>query len=896
VLGIARYRELIEFAPDGTPLIAEGAKFAEPPPPPGEENIPLLGVAVNKVQAGGAINVYALIGSTIGAKVGYVAAYGPMPSLWPPPTRPPIITSQYATSVDLKGAIVKAEINPRFWADTKYYVEYGTDKCSEGGCALQPLPPGVSLNSGIVGSPVATKPVILEGLQPGTVYHYRFVAQSGGGGPVKGVGAGEKENTFVTRSAQGEDAGCGNRAFREGPGSRLADCRAYELVSPIDKNGVDIKPLLEIGGNPAALDQVAVEGSKITYTTSQAFGDAQGAPFVSQYIATRGPGGWSNHGISPAQTVSPVEPAIRTDLEFQAFTPDLCAAVHLDAAEPLLAPGAVPGFPNLYRRQNCGEESFQALTTTTPPNQTPTLFERWTEVQGISTNADCTVFRAKDQLTPDANPGSAAGEGGSNWQVYESCGSTLRVVSVLPDGTATTSSSTAGSGGGTQSKIRFGNVFNAVSADGNRVYWTNSEEKGALFLRQNSKQAQSNIVSGACTQPAKACTVPVSAATKSAFFLAASEDGSKAIYSQEGDLYTFDAATKTSALVAGEVIGFLGASEDVSRYYLVSRAALQPGAVPGAANIYLQDQGQLTYIGELADTDLINLKGYLSPTAAPYRRSSRVSPDGRHLVFTSAAPVTGYDNADAFTGEPAAEVYVYDADSDALHCASCNPSGQRPRGGRPIVNGEPSGTWAAAYVPGYLTQLYGSRAVSDDGRRVYYNSFDPLVAGDTNGRLDVYQWEAPGSGSCSESSSVYSDVNGGCVSLISSGESPTDSRFVDASPDGADVFFATDSSLVEQDTGLIDIYDARVGGGYPPPSSPPTICEGEACQGLPSAPGEAAPASAYFQGAGNVREGSAPKPRCPKGKHRRKGRCVKKKGQAKNPGRHKRAAKQEGAR
>jgi hypothetical protein len=72
------------------------------------------------------------------------------------------------------------------------------------------------------------------------------------------------------------------------------------------------------------------------------------------------------------------------------------------------------------------------------------------------------------------------------------------------------------------------------------------------------------------------------------------------------------------------------------------------------------------------------------------------------------------------------------------------------------------------------------------------------------------------------------------------------------------------------------IYDARVGGGFPPRQANAGECQGEACQPAAVAPNDPTPASAAFQGAGNVKpEG---RPRCPKGKklvqRRGKRRCV----------------------
>ena len=43
----------------------------------------------------------------------------------------------------------------------------------------------------------------------------------------------------------------------------------------------------------------------------------------------------------------------------------------------------------------------------------------------------------------------------------------------------------------------------------------------------------------------------------------------------------------------------------------------------------------------------------------------------------------------------------------------------------------------------------------------------PLVAQDTNGQQDVYEWEREGTGSCT----LGAGVNGGCVYLLSGGDS-----------------------------------------------------------------------------------------------------------------------------
>ena len=155
---------------------------------------------------------------------------------------------------------------------------------------------------------------------------------------------------------------------------------------------------------------------------------------------------------------------------------------------------------------------------------------------------------------------------------------------------------------------------------------------------------------------------------------------------------------------------------------------------------------------------------------------------------------------------------------------------------------------------GLQASYYQSRYLGDSGR-LFFNSADALVAGDGNKKADVYEYEPAGVGSCRTESTA-----GGCVALITSGESERESAFLDASESGDDVFFLTSAKLSGQDGDTAaDIYDARVcavAGAEPcpaPAAQPPSPCSGEACKG-PSSPqpsyGE--PASSTFSGNGNL--------------------------------------------
>jgi hypothetical protein len=179
----------------------------------------------------------------------------------------------------------------------------------------------------------------------------------------------------------------------------------------------------------------------------------------------------------------------------------------------------------------------------------------------------------------------------------------------------------------------------------------------------------------------------------------------------------------------------------------------------------------------------------------------------------------------------------------------------------------------AGSIPGWTrviaaTARYQSRYLSNSGR-LFFNSPVALVPSDSNGTEDVYEYEPPGVGTCTESSPTFGQASGGCVDLVSSGTSPEESAFLDADEKGENVFFLTASRLTGRDVDTaLDIYDARVGGGEPEVVKP-VECSGDACQQPAAPPVDATPGSLTFSGAGNVVE-------CPKGKQLKKGKCVKK--------------------
>jgi hypothetical protein len=433
----------------------------------------------------------------------------------------------------------------------------------------------------------------------------------------------------------------------------------------------------------------------------------------------------------------------------------------------------------------------------------------------------------------------------------------------------------------------------------------------ALYARLNDTQPQSPLVEGRCTVAVDACTVQLDVAQEGAsdpggkgLFRTASQDGTRVFFTDcerltvdstahpqsdcahpsefddsqtiftGNDLYEYDFAKAAgnrltdltvdhgSEPLGADVQGVIGASNDGTYVYFVANGVLTAGPnaegkspIAGQPNLYLRHEGVTVFIATLSNED--DLAEGINPHEGgsgekggdwhlePGSRTAEVSPNGKTVAFMSTRSLTGYDNHGVRgilnNGEVAyaelPEMFVYQADSARIVCASCNPAGAPP-----VRSSE---NWEDARN-GWVTPS-GSPAVqthwiNEAGTEVYFMSNQPLVPQDTNGRLDVYQWQSNGAGECRQAT--------GCVAPLSSITTPAPAFFIDASLDGSDVFFTQRASLVpraiDED---VKLYDARVDGGFPEPS---TACTGTGCQGVPPAPPQyATPASQTFSGSGN---------------------------------------------
>ena len=679
-------------------------------------------------------------------------------------------------------------------------------------------------------------------------------------------------------------AACPNAQFRSGPSERLPDCRAYEQVSPAEKDGLDAV-------TPQALDAAQAsacgggEACTVVYMNdSAAFGGALGNESPNADLATRAAEGWQTTSLTPPTPQAPANGAAKIAY---AFSEDLSEAVLRVPLQQLTA-GAPAGVYNLFLRRPSG--GYSLVTATAPPAPPQSGCGDCFEGEdvpafaGASGDFNHVLFEANDSLLE-----GAPGVGVEN--LYETVAEHVRLVGILPDGTIPAQGATAGGGIDAVSE-HARELEHAISQDGSRVLFEAAADGGAPDPQQKGKTELYGRIDGSSTvevsapapgaEPSDCETQGRVCDPGSAQFWAASDDGSivyftgKAALTKESntgpeegsgaedpgdDLYRYDVedgvltdlTVDTGDPNGASVLGVVGSSEDGSFVYFVADGDLGGNAVSGRPNLYVWHEtaeraGTLRYIATLqAPTpeeekhiEAMRAGGteYHSDvadwTSRPTESQAYVTPDGRHLAFMSVERLTGYDNEDQATGEADHEVFEYSAETGELVCASCDASRARPLGSAFI---------GAKLTERVSTPFHQPRSLSDDGSRLFFSSPDPLVPGLSGGSVKLFEYE------------------NGTVQLISGTEDGGDAMFLDASASGNDVFFATREQLAPTDADeLVDVYDARVEGGLPAPPVV-TLCQQSACrEPLGSPPSFPVPTSTSFAGTGNLAPAPHAKP------------------------------------
>jgi hypothetical protein len=809
----------------------------------------------------------------------------------------PSVEGESATGIGSTEATVGASIAGRE-LPTSYRIEYGITAAY-----------GSSTAEVSIGAPSGAVAVsrLLEKLESGVEYHYRFVA------------------TNALGSTPGTDM-----TFKTGVKSisavTLPDSRAYELVSPPEDTEVYVPNLhqagLEATGEFSGLIGVGYreqykeyraspDGDTVSFvgespasgvSGSGATGNGDGNQFISHRTGDR----WETSDIeipSSGEEGSPYFQAFSEDLSVYTLASEFPGIV-AHPAKPASCKGTTP-----YSHDSSG---YHALVLTP---QVPRLCQA--TGAGISANNAHTLLYTQNALTAHA----VEGESYEDKNLYDSVGGALYQVNVLPDGEVEQHPDAWFGGLSFYKNEDYEASFeHAISEDGSRVFWTALEGEGhdvqpkALYVRENDTQPQSPVSAGRCTVAEDACTLQLDKAEAGAEgasgggrFWAASKDGTKVFFtdchrltrgstadaeqgcaqesssSETGtDLYEYDfdkpegerltdlTVDHNADPLGADVQGVIGASEDGSHVYFVANGVLTSGPNPegkepvsGQPNLYFSDAGTTTFVTTLSNEDdsFANLSANGSSGEnggdwhmEPGQRTAEVAPGGNVIGFMSKQSLTGYDNygSNGYSDTDLPEVFVYAASSGHIFCASCNPSGIPPTPSTEAWEDERNANVGMGGGP-----LFMPRWVNETGgAQVYFMTNQPLIAQDTNRRQDVYEWESDGSGDCERSA--------GCASPLSNVSTPAPGSFVAASITGESVFFTQRASLVptaaDED---VKLYDARVDGGFPESS---LSCTGTGCQGAPPAPPQyATPASQTFNGIGNypptVQSAAKPKPK-----------------------------------
>jgi hypothetical protein len=590
---------------------------------------------------------------------------------------------------------------------------------------------------------------------------------------------------------------CSNAAVRAAQGTEyLAGCRALELVTPVDKGAANAQvfnypePSQGIVGPQGS----AIAGDAVWWSTFAAVPTSTNGAngFSGSYLSRRTGAGWSTVFAGPPFVEK--NPLIGITQQMVYGASENLDRLYLNETtniDPLDTDGAGES-TDVYERLPDGSFTWHSRENGAPTDGFATdLFA------GNSADGSTVAFSASQALVP-ADASRTGGQG-----LYISKGGVRTLVSELPNG------SPVNDCGATLGNASNQDSYGAISANGQRIVFSVPDPYGY----------QSPTASPDCLLPQQVYVrdgddiIKVGSPTLATRFRGGSADGSKILISSlEGltpdastsiydNLYLFDVAQRQLTLVATDFLGMLDMSSDGRRTYFVSTDQLdEDKGVAGQPNAYVYVDGAAHFIATLAPTT--NDTAYAESRT---QRLSRISPDGTKLLFGDPVSLGG-----AETGGKTM-FYLYDATTGTIRCVSCRSDGQTPTADAQLRR------------PG---TSYLNRNVTDDGH-VFFNSLDPLVPRDVNGKVDAYEY------------------NDGEVHLLSDGTSSAGAGFVDAGRDGRDVFIGTASSLLDEDIdgGQIDIYDVRRDGGFPVPAPPAPACTGDSCHSSAGPPSRAAGAA-----------------------------------------------------
>lgn len=700
---------------------------------------------------------------------------------------------------------------------------------------------------------------------------------------------------------------CPNEALRSelGAGS-LPDCRAYEQVTPPYKEGFTV-----------GIKSLSSNGEKAIVTSH---GDLAGAPGDGEsviqsetYLDQRRPTGWQ---LSPI-TGSSSEFAGQLLEGYEANNGDTLWIQHTTAQSE--------EDRQLWVRSGVTGE-FEPIGPLSPhlsEGEPPSNYNNPNEndfARPIASTHDYghNVLEA----TEGRNQWSFDETNEENASLYEYSGTHNEQPILVGVEGAKRSEQLLGTCGTELGRGRGGSEYNALSSDGETIFFT-LVPKGR-FGCEGRAPATAEVyarIDGAINSPGKAETPDVSpnqctlecGPESGKNFEGASESGLRVYFTStqklandavdgtaSGDaytedqgcgitpqglggcnLYTYDLTTRRlSTVAAGEVLGVAGIAENGEHAYFVDRSRLtsEPragGCLAALAPEVLAEE-ELTHEGPCRPKqNQFNLYAYNAPTGTTSFVATLGAQDSQDWSrpFTRPVQVAGEEGrfllfASSTPGllpddtTNLAQLFEYDADTGELVRVTQGEAGYAEDGNAIAAGFEPS-TIASVNEPLGRTEDRKTTTnllnISQDGRTVVFVTKARLSPRATSAQLGCKSvYEFRTNGAISE----------GSVHLLSDGSDvqhfkgvSCGANFPGMDADGANIMVSTEDPLLLSDVDGLeqDVYDVREDGGFPAALAPAT-CAGGGCEGTVSGPAGVQPTSMSLGGEGNL---LAPAPAAP---------------------------------
>jgi hypothetical protein len=788
---------------------------------------------------------------------------------------PPVLSDVGAVQVSDTSARMVGTIDPRN-ADTSYVFQYGTTPAL--GSSTAPLDIGGGM------TPITISQLV-SGLAPSTTYYFSLVATNPSGPTASPNG------TFTTRATPLPNP----------------ENRGWEMVSPAEKNYGDAD---KVATYHPDVSGVSPDGNSVGFCTTALFGDPPGrmTQYCAPYMSRRTSSGWQTAHpfpeychIDPRSGVSGGRLNVSVSPDFSHFVIKVsessgCPGQPLDPAAPLDDNNPNGVASNLYVEDPSSNPfSYHLLDTAVPPSE---AYAGNRFVGGSDDFSHVVYLSGANQTAQPDSPAPGNFQKVYQWekQGENGCAQSGGCLSLLSKDTSN-APFTASSGIPTFCCVGGTPYVNAsaVSSDGRRVFFVNPisgagnnieieglcQEPGCEIYMREDASTTTDISESECTLGPAECG---SAQSKADVFLYATPSGEDAFFISCAKL-TNESAPESAPGVCGPeaapngapaklyrwdrnaaaghhlvdltvdhepgdgvqpgMSGLIGTSDDGETAYFVANGQLVAGKPtdPGPKIYRWQWNGGSPTVDYLGAYEGAPSTSGEDVNTTGVRRE--VTPNGKYLMIYTKLRLDPVADGDSDV-----DVYRWD-EANGWLCVSCQNPDVPSAGGVDLEE---------VYLKYYetldpsMSNLKPRIFMSDDGQRIFFGTPDALVPQDVNGDagcpLDsVDQAKVAHLYTCED---VY-EWHDGATSLISSGTGDELSRLIAASSSGNDVFFYTGQRLVGWDKDdNIDIYDSRVGGGFPEPPAQPPSCEGEACRGAgTSAPSAAGAGTAVFQGPAN---------------------------------------------